>query len=94
MTKLGFTLLRSNFHEFQEVMKPDFNDERLQRSPTFTTSSGEESNHDSAITGLKPLPEVSSTLEGVASNVSLGDTNVAIPGRLLGCVDLYIEANA
>ena len=37
---------------------------------------------------------VSSTLEGVASNVSLGDTNVAIPGRLLGCVDIYIEANA
>ena len=45
-------------------MKTDFNDERLQRSPTFTTSSGEESSHDSAITGLKPLPEVSSTLEG------------------------------
>ena len=37
---------------------------------------------------------VSSTLEGVASNVSLGDTNVAIPGRLLGCVDVYVEANA
>ena len=45
-------------------MKADFNDERLQRSPTFTTSSGEGSSHDSAITGLKPLPEVSSTLEG------------------------------
>ena len=49
---------------FQEVVKADFNDERLQRSPTFTTSSGEGSSHDSAITGLKPLPEVSSTLEG------------------------------
>ena len=29
----------------------------------------------------------------VASNVSLGDTNVAVPGRILGRVDAYIEAS-
>ena len=57
-------MISYTFFAFQEVVKADFNDERLQRSPTFTTSSGEESSHDSAITGLKPLPEVSSTLEG------------------------------
>ena len=81
---LGFTLLRSNFHEFQEVVKPDFNDERLQRSPTFTTSSGEESNHDSAITGLKPLPEVSSTLEG-----GYGDTFQIVSCEELGKVIIW-----
>ena len=35
-----------------------------------------------------------SALEIVASNVSLGDTNTAIPGRILGCLDIYEEANA
>ena len=77
-------MLISNFHEFQEVVKPDFNDERLQRSPTFTTSSGEESNHDSAITGLKPLPEVSSTLEG-----GYGDTFQIVSCEELGKVIIW-----
>ena len=66
------------------MVKPDFNDERLQRSPTFTTSSGEESNHDSAITGLKPLPEVSSTLEG-----GYGDTFQIVSCEELGKVIIW-----
>jgi hypothetical protein len=35
-----------------------------------------------------------SALEIVASNISLGDTNTAIPGRILGCLDIYEEENA
>ena len=34
------------------------------------------------------------TLSSVAANNSLGDTNVAVPGRLLGCVEAYVEAGA
>ena len=33
----------------------DINDEKIHRSSTFTTSSGEDSSHESAITGLKPV---------------------------------------
>ena len=35
-----------------------------------------------------------SALEIVASHISLGDTNTAIPGRILGCLSIYEEANA
>ena len=34
----------------------DFNDEKVHRSPTFTTASNEETSHESPVTGLKPLP--------------------------------------
>ena len=37
---------------------------------------------------------IESTLESVASQVSLGDTNTAVPGRLLGRVEAYLEAGA
>ena len=37
-------------------MKVDLNDEKVHRSPTFTTASNEESTHESPVTGLKPLP--------------------------------------
>ena len=37
---------------------------------------------------------VVSALEIGASNVSLGDINTAIPGRILGCTDIYFEAGA
>ena len=32
---------------------------------------------------------ISHTLSSVAVNASLGDTNIAVPGRLLGCVQAY-----
>ena len=37
---------------------------------------------------------VSYSLSSVAENASLVDTNIAVPGRLLGCVSAYIEAGA
>jgi hypothetical protein len=37
---------------------------------------------------------VSSILESVAANVSLGDTNVAVLGRILGKIEAYLEAGA
>ena len=37
---------------------------------------------------------ISHSLSSVAANASLGDTNIAVPGRLLGCVLAYVEAGA
>ena len=37
---------------------------------------------------------VSSILESVAANVSLGDTNVAVFGKMLGKIEVYLEASA
>ena len=34
------------------------------------------------------------TLDSVANQVKLGDTNSAVPGRLLGRVEAYVEAGA
>lgn len=64
------------------MIKVDFDDERIHRSPTFTTSSGEETSHDSAVTGLKPLPEVS--LEG-----TYGDTFQIVSCEELGRVIIW-----
>ena len=44
--------------------------------------------------GLHDSPLFESTLESVASQISLGDTNSAVPGRLLGRVEAYLEAGA
>ena len=37
---------------------------------------------------------IESTLDSVANQVNLGDTNSAVPGRLLGRVEAYEEAGA
>ena len=37
---------------------------------------------------------ISHTLSRVAANASLGDTKIAVPGCLLGCVQAYVEAGA
>ena len=37
---------------------------------------------------------IESTLDSVANQVKLGDTNSAVPGRLLGRVEAYEEAGA
>ena len=44
--------------------------------------------------GLDDFPLFESTLESVASQISFGDTNSAVPGRLLGRVEAYLEAGA
>ena len=35
-----------------------------------------------------------STLDSVANQVKLGDTNSAVPGRLLGRIEAYVQAGA
>ena len=37
---------------------------------------------------------ISHTLFSVTANNSLGDTNIAVPVRLLGCVQAYVETGA
>ena len=36
----------------------------------------------------------SHTLSSIAANDSLGDTNVAVPGQILGRTEAYVEAGA
>ena len=73
---------------FQDVLRLDFNDEKIHRSPTFTTSSGEAEavSHDSPITGLQPLPEVS--LDQQQSG-NYGDTFQIVSCEELGKVIIW-----
>ena len=53
--------------------------------------------HDPNVSDPSALIENSvlvSTLDSVANQVKLGDTNTAVPGRLLGRVEAYEEAGA